>query len=292
MEAVIAAVVGFIGLVVLVITRRVKGEAFEPNPTLPGPDAPEPRPDEEYPEPSPPPEDDVEDPDAEEPDEDAPEVDPEPVEPEPAPEPEPEPEPKPKPKPSKVFTAKEKDAFFKAIGLPYGTVAKRKASTGKFQRAFALGPALDVDSDFGELTTTAARLCIANDYRISDNFHLYEFRCKGQDSKYGGKYCKDCKIIDVRRDIVIGLQKLRDNLYKGPLSITTGYRCPGYNAYVGGIKGSAHTTGLAADIPRKFSWTKFTGKGWHGIGKSRVDRKSVVHVDKAPWLSHDHVFQE
>jgi hypothetical protein len=34
----------------------------------------------------------------------------------------------------------------------------------------------------------------------------------------------------------------------GPLRITSGYRCPGLNAAVGGSKTSAHMAGLAADV--------------------------------------------
>jgi hypothetical protein len=252
--------------------------AYKPNPDT---GAPEPKPDEEYPdEGQAPPEDDV-----------SPPVDYTP----PAPEPVPAPQPPPAVGPKK-FTAAQQDEFFRAIGLPYGTPAKRKESTRKFQRA-TIWPDMDgkllvPDSDFGVRTTFVAERCIREDYRISKYFHLYEFRCKGQDAKYGGAHCKNCAIIEIGRDVVAILDVIRERIYQGPMSITTGYRCAGYNAFVGGIKGSAHTLGLAADIPRRFSWRAFLGLGLRGIGKSAVDRSSVVHVDRAPWLKSDHVFQE
>ncbi len=263
-------------------------DQYTPNPDT---GAPEPKPDEEYPEEGqPPPEDHPEPLPTPDPD---PLPEPEPT-PEPQPEPAPEPTPPPAPKPSgpRVYSAAEQDAFLKAIGLPYGTAAKRKASTGKFQRA-CTWTNLKRDNDFGPLTTTAAEKCVKNSHRISKYFHLYEVRCKGQDPANGnGKYCRNCKVIYYHRDMLRLLDWVREHIYKGPLAIVTGYRCDGYNAHVGGIKGSAHLLGLAADIPRRFSWRKFLKRGFHGIGKSRVDRSSVVHVDLAPNLSADYVFQE
>lgn len=256
--------------------------AYAPNPDT---GTPEPKPDEEYPEEGqPPPEDDITPP---------PVVDPlpEPEEPLPPSEPQnPAPMPLPTPKP-KVYSVAEQDAFFQALGLPYGTPGARRDSTEAFQYACAWTD-LTIDKDFGKLTTAAAETCRANDYRISRYFHMYEFRCKGQDAKYGGTHCKNCRVIWVSRNLIRLLDIVRETIFKGPMSITTGYRCEGYNAFVGGIKGSAHILGLAADIPRRFSWKRFLGMGWHGIGKSSVDRTSVVHVDQAPWLKLDHVFQE
>lgn len=258
--------------------------AYKPNPDT---GAPEPKPDEEYPEEGQlPPEDEV-----------GPPATPTP-EPEPKPEPPATPEPQPTPSPArKVYTAAEQDAFLKAVGLPHGTAAKRKASWVKWQGAVIWvdfdGRELVPDGDCGARTTYVAEYSKNHqDYRISKYFHLYEFRCKGQDAKYGGQHCKNCRVILIERSLVAILDRIRENIYQGPMSITTGYRCEGYNAHVGGIKGSAHTLGLAADIPRRFSWRRFLGLGLRGIGKSSVDRESVVHADLAPWLALDHVFQE
>lgn len=43
------------------------------------------------------------------------------------------------------------------------------------------------------------------------------------------------------------LQPLRDRLNM-PININSGYRCPGLNKRVGGVKNSQHIFGLAADI--------------------------------------------
>ena len=66
-----------------------------------------------------------------------------------------------------------------------------------------------------------------------------------------------------------------------PFEITSGYRCPVYNAQVGGVPNSAHTKGLAADIlatnPQKrfIILTALLGVGFcrFGIGKN------FIHVD-------------
>lgn len=263
-------------------------DQYTPNPDT---GTPEPKPDEDYPEPNQPPPVDLPEP------EPTPEPTPEPV-PDPIPEPVAEPTPPPasvpapKPAAPRVYTAAQQDAFLKAIGLPYGSAAKRSASTGKFQRA-CTWTNLTRDNDFGQLTTAAAETCVKNSHRISKYFHLYELRCKGQDAAQGsGKHCSSCRIIEADRELIRRLDIVREKVYKGPLSITVGYRCPGYNAYVGGTKNSAHMDGLASDIARKFSWRLFLGMGWHGIGKSRVDKSSVVHVDLQRGLPIDTVFQE
>jgi hypothetical protein len=306
----IVAVAG--SLIAKALGRRKPTNVYAPDP---GTGEPQPKPDEVYPEPQPDPEDDISPP-APEPDpepeavpqpEPAPEPEPEPApQPDPYPEPEPEPEPQPAPVPTpapkpsgpRVYTAAEQDAFLKAVGLPHGTPERRKSSWDLWQAATIWpdfdGKMLVADGDCGARTTYVAEYSrTQQSYRISRFFHLYEFRCKGQDAAQGsGRYCKNCKIIHIERELVARLDRVREEIYKGPMSITTGYRCEGYNAHVGGIKGSAHTLGVGADIPRKHSWRKFLGYGFRGIGKSRVDRESVVHVDLAAWLGLDHVFQE
>lgn len=43
------------------------------------------------------------------------------------------------------------------------------------------------------------------------------------------------------------LQALRE-AFGGPITVTSGYRCPDHNRAVGGAKGSQHVKGNAADI--------------------------------------------
>ena len=67
------------------------------------------------------------------------------------------------------------------------------------------------------------------------NFHEYEFACN---------CCGKNKINDT---VILLCQKIRDALGM-PIVITSGYRCEKHNAEIGGVKGSFHTKGKAADL--------------------------------------------
>jgi hypothetical protein len=69
------------------------------------------------------------------------------------------------------------------------------------------------------------------------NFSPAEFRCR---------HCGQGDDI-VKPELLAALQRLRD-LYRKPMSVTSGYRCPVHNKAIGGAKRSAHLTGEAADI--------------------------------------------
>ena len=67
------------------------------------------------------------------------------------------------------------------------------------------------------------------------NFKVSEFACK-----HCGKNEIDQRVLNMA-------QELRD--YLGvPIQVNSGYRCETHNAKVGGVKGSKHTKGLAADL--------------------------------------------
>jgi uncharacterized protein YcbK (DUF882 family) len=74
-----------------------------------------------------------------------------------------------------------------------------------------------------------------NHIKVSDHFHLDEFQCP----------C--CQLVMLHPLL---LQKLTDlrNKIKKPIIITSGYRCQTNNEKVGGVKGSFHLFGMAADI--------------------------------------------
>ena len=74
--------------------------------------------------------------------------------------------------------------------------------------------------------------------QLSENFNLNEFLCKGNGC---------CTYGTVDDELVSYLQKIRDHFGK-PVRITSAYRCPSWNADVGGVKNSYHTLGQAADI--------------------------------------------
>ena len=68
------------------------------------------------------------------------------------------------------------------------------------------------------------------------NFRKEEFKCP----------CCGGYGVGIASSLVENLQKLRDKY--GSLIITSGYRCLNYNKKVGGIAGSQHTKGQAADF--------------------------------------------
>ena len=75
-----------------------------------------------------------------------------------------------------------------------------------------------------------------NHIRISKNFLLFEFQC----------HCCKQVILDFR--LLDMLEILRRRVGDKPVIITSGYRCEEYNNKVGGVPGSYHLLGMAADI--------------------------------------------
>ena len=75
---------------------------------------------------------------------------------------------------------------------------------------------------------------------MTKNFSKHEF-----DSKCGSEMPEEVyhNIVKVANQ----LQYLREFLGK-PIKINSGYRSPEHNAKIGGVKGSQHTLGKAADI--------------------------------------------
>ena len=67
------------------------------------------------------------------------------------------------------------------------------------------------------------------------NFKVSEFACK-----CCGENRIDQRVLDLA-------QAIRDELCV-PVRVNSGYRCATHNARVGGVKGSNHTKGLAADL--------------------------------------------
>ena len=76
--------------------------------------------------------------------------------------------------------------------------------------------------------------------KLSENFTRSEFKCN----------CGNCDYDTVDSELIAVLQALRNYIGK-PLVITSGNRCPDYNASIGGSKGSYHIRGRAADIQIK-----------------------------------------
>lgn len=120
-------------------------------------------------------------------------------------------------------------------------------------------------------------------------FRPAEFACK----------CGRCKSdgTEMSLDVVNKLDQLRERM-KIPLRVTSGYRCPDYNAQVSTTgRNGPHTTGRAADIavagPDAFRLVRhctlggwFTGIGVHQRGDHA---KRFIHLDDLdgdgrPWI--------
>jgi len=71
---------------------------------------------------------------------------------------------------------------------------------------------------------------------LSRNFSSSELECE----------C-GCGKVNVSLSFVDALQRVRD-VYGKPMVITSGMRCKAHNEAVGGVPGSSHVRGLAADI--------------------------------------------
>lgn len=106
--------------------------------------------------------------------------------------------------------------------------------------------------------------------------------------------CKcGCGRSDMNEDFMLALDKLRME-YGHPIYITSGFRCPTYNARIGGVTGSYHTKGVAADIsiyglPAFELLKHIFDLGFEGVG---IDQKGTmssrfIHVDKGLLIDSD-----
>ena len=106
------------------------------------------------------------------------------------------------------------------------------------------------------------------------NFKVSEFMCKCGCGKSG---------IDQR--VVNMCQTIRDALGV-PVRVNSGCRCEKHNAAVGGVKGSKHTKGKAADLSCSLSAKKMfeTVQRLHAEGKLPdldycIRYKTFIHID-------------
>lgn len=94
----------------------------------------------------------------------------------------------------------------------------------------------------------------------SAHFAKSEFKCS-----CGGRYCNGYPAGNTSAKLLNILEKIRA-YYGKPITITSGQRCKTRNAQVGGVSGSAHTKGKAADIYIP------------GVTNTRAGRNAVVNL--------------
>lgn len=94
----------------------------------------------------------------------------------------------------------------------------------------------------------------------SAHFAKSEFKCS-----CGGRYCNGYPAGNTSAKLLNILEKIRA-YYGKPITITSGQRCATRNKQVGGVSGSAHTKGKAADIYIP------------GVTNTRAGRNAVVNL--------------
>jgi uncharacterized protein YcbK (DUF882 family) len=115
-----------------------------------------------------------------------------------------------------------------------------------------------------------------NDIKIAEYFSLYEFECP----------C--CKRVMLSPDLLTRLDHLRGVINR-PIYVNSGYRCPEENRKVGGVSGSYHLRGMAADIHVKdylLSDLLLYAQeiGFRGIGY--YEKENFLHLDVRPGPPH------
>ncbi|MBQ4312877.1 MAG: peptidoglycan-binding protein, partial [Clostridia bacterium] len=118
------------------------------------------------------------------------------------------------------------------------------------------------------------------DVALTANFRSTEFDCKGASTAKGG-----CSQTVLETKLFRKLQVLRNRIGE-PITISSGYRCAEHNKRVGGVDGSYHMKGYAADIYCSLSPEQLAKAaqeaGFSGIGMYDGCAGRFVHVDIRP----------
>lgn len=135
-----------------------------------------------------------------------------------------------------------------------------------FQLSFAWYD-IGVDGGAGPQTARAVQVVVDNGGKLSPNFHMDEFRSKGN-----GR-------LRIHRDVIRLAERIRER--KGPWSPVSAYRDEAHNQRVGGAPSSKHVLGEALDVPEGLglSIQEARDLGAEGVGDSGG---VVLHVDLGP----------
>jgi hypothetical protein len=182
-----------------------------------------------------------------------------------------------------VMSTKQAKTMLKAIG--YDNASRNfTAAVRGFQTGWNLGPALEVDGDFGQHTSDALAISFARHRQgkttMSAHFSYVEFRCKD-----GGAF-PECQRIWVLRAHVRRLEAYRNSVGV-PIRIVSGCRCKRHNTNVGGATLSQHRFGSASDIDGLLTVAQrkklelFAGLGF------KKSTGNVIHVDSRDKSGHN-----
>ncbi len=111
-----------------------------------------------------------------------------------------------------------------------------------------------------------------NHIKVAQYFHLDEFQCP----------C--CLQVILHPLLLQKLNSLRNKI-GNPIIVTSGYRCTVHNREVGGVKGSYHLFGMAADIYAPKISLKELLKSAEEIGFSGIGyylENNFLHLDIRP----------
>lgn len=136
-----------------------------------------------------------------------------------------------------------------------------------FQRSFAWYD-IAIDGAAGDETARAVKVVVDRGGRLSEHFHMDEFRSHGN-----GK-------LRIDRAVIRCCEATRERI-GGPMGILSGYRDAAHNAAIGGAPDSQHVKGTAVDPQPYLSRAVIDGVGWSGIGVSHViSPGQISHIDR------------
>jgi lysozyme len=195
-----------------------------------------------------------------------------------APPPPPPPPPPPSPPPPQRERIRRLQRDLRSIGWPLtvdGIAGPRtRQAVREFKRGYTFHRFRRFDGSIGRRTRKIIHACATErDGRCSKHFRFREF---ASTTRPGG--CRGNGWIKVHRDLVVGLEKLRE--IAGPIGVLNGHRDPHKNACVGGASNSQHLFGNGIDPNDPLPSTErvkalrcFSGIGFQG------STGAVRHVD-------------
>jgi zinc D-Ala-D-Ala carboxypeptidase len=177
-----------------------------------------------------------------------------------------------------ALTRAQASTLLSRLGFRVNTAGNYTQSVKNFQKGWNLGAALVVDGLIGAHTDAA--LLLSESRRVhglgtaSAHFSFSEVLCK-----CGGRYA-DCQRIWTPRAVFASLEASRVRVGHS-IGVTSGCRCPNYNASVGGASDSRHKYGDAIDWSGPDKDITRSWHIWHGIGYGAHSDHSL-HTDLRP----------
>lgn len=173
-----------------------------------------------------------------------------------------------------TLTKSQATTILRNLGWRVRSTTEYVRCVKNFQAGWNLGTALAVDGKVGPKTSAALLLSEkrrrAGKGTASAHFDFTEVRCR-----CGGRYSSCWRIWQKRKAFQM-MEKYRAKSGR-PLTVVSACRCPSRNRAVGGSSTSRHLTGLACDVPGRYSVTRV--KSWQVATHIGYRNGVVVHID-------------